>query len=299
MKRFCLFGFIIFSIFITSNAAFPYDFTKGDLAYRINEDGVSVGVCPMRVYTYLDLSDWYFWPEGTPPPYTLSGEVVIPESVNYEGITYPVTFIYNYCFCTCVNITSVIIPESVTEIGLAAFEACYGLINVSLPSNLKIIYSDCFCNCKNLKSITLPKSLYLIESGVFMGCSGLKNIYCEIKSPENIIYPSNSYKIFYWEDPSTFPFSTCVLHVPKGLKEVYQNTEPWNLFENIVDDIDDTVSGDINGDNIVDVEDVNAAINIILKLNTINDYNGSADVNGDDIVDVEDVNAIINIILKL
>lgn len=57
--------------------------------------------------------------------------------------------------------------------------------------------------------------------------------------------------------------------------------------------------GDINGDRIIDVEDVNAAINIILKLNSINDYQGNGDMDGNGYIDVEDVNAIINIILKL
>ena len=57
-------------------------------------------------------------------------------------------------------------------------------------------------------------------------------------------------------------------------------------------------TGDVTGDKIVDVEDVNAAINIILKVKTNDDYPGSAEMNGDGIVDVEDVNAIINIILN-
>ena len=58
-------------------------------------------------------------------------------------------------------------------------------------------------------------------------------------------------------------------------------------------------NGDINGSGLIDVEDVNATINIILKLNSISDYPGSADMNGDGVIDVEDVNALINIILKL
>ena len=57
--------------------------------------------------------------------------------------------------------------------------------------------------------------------------------------------------------------------------------------------------GDVNGDGKVDVEDVNAAINIVLKLKTAADYPGSADLDGNGKVDVEDVNAIINIMLKL
>ena len=57
--------------------------------------------------------------------------------------------------------------------------------------------------------------------------------------------------------------------------------------------------GDLNGSGIVDVEDVNAAINIILKLKTMSDYPGNGDMDGNGMIDVEDVNAMINIILKL
>ena len=54
--------------------------------------------------------------------------------------------------------------------------------------------------------------------------------------------------------------------------------------------------GDVNCDGKVDVEDVNAIINIILELKSQNDYPGNADLTGDGKVDVEDVNALINII---
>ena len=57
--------------------------------------------------------------------------------------------------------------------------------------------------------------------------------------------------------------------------------------------------GDLDGSGIIDVEDVNAAINIILKLNNLSDYPGNGDMDNNGMIDVEDVNAIINIILKL
>ena len=60
-----------------------------------------------------------------------------------------------------------------------------------------------------------------------------------------------------------------------------------------------SVIGDMDGSGVIDVEDVNAVINIILKLKGADDYSGDGDMNGDGIIDVEDVNAIINIILKL
>ena len=59
------------------------------------------------------------------------------------------------------------------------------------------------------------------------------------------------------------------------------------------------IKGDVDGNGKVDVEDVNAAINIILELKTPSNYIGSADLNGDGKVDVEDVNKIVNIILGL
>ncbi|MBO7609926.1 MAG: M6 family metalloprotease domain-containing protein [Muribaculaceae bacterium] len=58
------------------------------------------------------------------------------------------------------------------------------------------------------------------------------------------------------------------------------------------------VYGDVNGDGMVDVEDVNILINIILHLDNASNYGRRAFITDDDIVDVEDVNAIINIILK-
>ena len=58
------------------------------------------------------------------------------------------------------------------------------------------------------------------------------------------------------------------------------------------------IKGDVDGSGIVDVDDVNAVINLILNYNQYKDqYPGSADLDNNGIVDVDDVNAIINIIL--
>lgn len=55
--------------------------------------------------------------------------------------------------------------------------------------------------------------------------------------------------------------------------------------------------GDVDGSGLVDVDDVNAVINIILGSKSVSDYKGIADVDGSGLVDVDDVNVIINIIL--
>lgn len=57
------------------------------------------------------------------------------------------------------------------------------------------------------------------------------------------------------------------------------------------------VTGDVNGDSIVDIDDVNAIINIILNKAQASDYPGIADVDGSGGIDVDDVDAVIKIIL--
>jgi hypothetical protein len=52
----------------------------------------------------------------------LSGELVIPETVKIEGVTYNVTSIGNQAFMDCTGLTSVRIPNCVTMIGDNAFQ---------------------------------------------------------------------------------------------------------------------------------------------------------------------------------
>ena len=54
------------------------------------------------------------------------------------------------------------------------------------------------------------------------------------------------------------------------------------------------VTGDVNGDEEVNIADVNAVIEIIF----LNVPDMAADVNGDGEINIADVNAIINIILN-
>ena len=61
-----------------------------------------------------------------------AGKIVIPSSVNYEGITYVVTSIGDSAFRDCDSLTSIEIPNSVTWIGYYAFQSCTSPNNASL-----------------------------------------------------------------------------------------------------------------------------------------------------------------------
>ena len=51
-------------------------------------------------------------------------EVVIPASVTYEGASFTVTSLGDYCFDGCSSLTSITIPSSVISLGYRCFKNC-------------------------------------------------------------------------------------------------------------------------------------------------------------------------------
>lgn len=99
-------------------------------------------------------------------------EIVIPAT--YEGKA--VTAIKESAFYGCESLTSITIPESITDIGPYAFSGCSGLTNITLPSNITSISNYLFKNCSSLTSITIPSDVTSIGDHAFDGCTGLESI---------------------------------------------------------------------------------------------------------------------------
>ena len=106
----------------------------------------------------------------------VSGEVVIPSSVEYNGTTYSVTSIGNSAFSRCSSLTSVTIPNSVTFIGNSAFYDCSSLTSVTIPNIVSSIENYAFYDCSSLTSVTIPNSVSSIGCAAFSNCSGLTSI---------------------------------------------------------------------------------------------------------------------------
>ena len=87
-----------------------------------------------------------------------SGNVIIPETVIYNGTTYSVTSIDGSAFQLC-YLTSVTIGNSVTTIGSYAFAQCWKLTSVTIGNSVADIGSNAFCSCTGLTSIDLPESV--------------------------------------------------------------------------------------------------------------------------------------------
>jgi hypothetical protein len=181
-----------------------------------------------------------------------SGDIVIPEKIEVDGKQYTVTRIDDAAFCGHMDVwsetpetrrierlkakigahkmlKSVVMPNTITEIGGGAFSgleamtsitlstslksigqyafsSCTGLTSITLPESLICIEDSAFCRCLGLTSITLPKSLSRIEDSAFNGCKNLvsfsvhpdNNLFCVVdgvlftKNKKHLIaYPCN------------------------------------------------------------------------------------------------------------
>ena len=104
------------------------------------------------------------------------GNIVIPETVLYGGVTCSVTSIGDYAFYFCDGLTSVTIGNSVTSIGDVAFYHCAGLTSVTIGNSVTSIGDEAFCQCYDLTSVTIPNSVTSIGSGAFRDCFGLQKV---------------------------------------------------------------------------------------------------------------------------
>lgn len=167
-------------------AADTLSFTIDDIQYTIDKND-STAVSVTGTTGYGDINN--------------KKDLVLPETVEYNGVTYTVTSIGNGAFAQKNGLNSIVIPNTVVLIAESAFASNWGLTSIEIPasvveigtrafewagniaevkfaanSQLKILGTSAFSHAKGLKSIELPEGLTTIKNCAFADCNVLESV---------------------------------------------------------------------------------------------------------------------------
>ena len=193
------------------------------------------------------------------------GDVVIPDSVTYEGTTFAVTGIEGNAFDGCFELTSITIPNTVESIGEQAFQGCTGLT-----------------------SVTIGSGVTNIGTKAFNYCNALETVKC-IGTVPPVMASADCF--------STAAYNRATLLVPRNSEATYAVADYWYKFAHI-DGWGSAGRGDIDGDGLVNIADVIALIDAILRGDHEGVYFESADLNSNGRLDISDVTTIIDMLLN-
>ena len=129
------------------------------------------------------------------------GNIIIPTTVAYKENVLTVIGIQSFAFSGCSALTSITIPNSVTSIGVSAFDGC---------TSLKTLRFEDGAETLNLGYKQSANS-YLYHSGLFNDCP-LDTLYLG----RNISYKNNQYygySPFYYQNLKSIIISDCVTSI--------------------------------------------------------------------------------------
>ena len=91
------------------------------------------------------------------------GEVTVPSELG----GYEVFRLDSYALYGCDEMTKLVIPDCVRQMGGSAFRDCTSLRYVQLPENLEYISGNSFRDCTELQEVVLPPDIEKIDSSAF------------------------------------------------------------------------------------------------------------------------------------
>ena len=224
-----------------------YTFEVNGLYYRVISDSTASVIANEEVENYY------------------TGDVVIPDSVIYEGYTFAVTSIESNAFDGCYELTSITIPNTVESIGDQAFQGCSGLTSVTIGSGVTTIGAKAFNYCNALETVkclgTVPP--VMASADCFTAAA----------------------------------YNRATLLVPRNYEATYAAADYLYKFAHI-DGWGSAGRGDVNGDGVMNIADVTFLIDAILRGDHEGVYFESADLNINGRLDIGDVTSLIDQLLN-
>ena len=84
------------------------------------------------------------------------------------------------------SISTLYLPDGLTEIGASTFKNCIGLTRLSLPESLTKIGASAFEGCEGLTSLKLVKNVTDLGGSAFKNCTGLSSVFFERSTPPKV-----------------------------------------------------------------------------------------------------------------
>lgn len=155
------------------------------------------------------------WPASYTKP---TGDLTVPDSVEHFGTTYSVGKINYFAFKECSGLTSLSLPETISEIGTGAFSNCSGLTgDLVIPDAVAYINVDAFKNCRGLNSVHIGSGLVAVRNWAFAYCRGLTSVMFNADSCTVAGESAISQAFSNCPNITSFTFGENVKHIPDHL----------------------------------------------------------------------------------
>ena len=99
----------------------------------------------------------------------------IKKVIVQDGVTSIGSYAFDYLQSECENLTEVILPNTITDIGKSAFCGCPVLSKISIPDSVKNIEEYAFSGC-SFTDIRIPEGVTVIKAETFSACSALSSV---------------------------------------------------------------------------------------------------------------------------
>ena len=156
MKKFYLKLLLSAIALLCSTIASAHDFEVDGIFYNIIDESVKTVEVTFKGSKYDSYDSEY------------SGEIVVPESVEYHGYTYTVTAIGDNAFYNCGNLTSVKLPNTILDIGNSAFGKT-SIADIVIPASVESLGDYALARFEGLSKLEIPSNVTRIGVGAFQG----------------------------------------------------------------------------------------------------------------------------------
>jgi hypothetical protein len=110
------------------------------------------------------------------PVTSIKADAFVENSITTVTIPNSVTNLGNFAFAICTSLTSATIGTGVTSIGEGVFDGCTSLTSATIGTDVTSIGDYAFDGCSSLTNVTIPNSVTSIGDYAFISCASLTSV---------------------------------------------------------------------------------------------------------------------------